>query len=596
MYVSPAKKRLYTILAVAAATMIPISVLGVLFYQDWRSNASPEEKPQDVRMSDLTETSVVISWITPDKETEGWVQYSDSADTGQGSPLALDDRDVRDGTTSRRYTHYVTLSDLSPDTKYYFVLGSGASAYKDTEGNEFSVTTASVASGAVPVPDPVYGSVTNGDNQGAIVYVTLDKDGVKSFPVSALTNDSGNFEVDLAHIRNAALDAPFDYDDDTEMIIFAQGGNVGGAVLKIAVSERDAVSMTMEENYPVTDVFADSSHLEPGDEDNPTPPDDVTPPDNTTPDDTTPPDEEPADTSGYPLGTPVAKRDVPLTKLILSTSTSETAISGILVTNVTENSFSIVWSSADSEEGSVLWGTTAGNLTGEARDSRDSMLSRSPYYVHHVSVGNLIPETTYYYTLKSGTTEYANSGIPYQITLPATEDSPPEFYSLFGEVSGTGASDSVVYGKITTSSGSSSYVSSAVDDSGTWTLSIGGIRSQNYAGYFSYTDADSLVLNVRAQGNEESETYSLGDVRDDVISLSIDAIATSASGSAFDRGLYNVISSITNLPETAINRITAIGLTVSVILIGYGSFLLYHAYESERNSRWEREVLKDLGV
>lgn len=595
MYVSPSKKRLYTIVTVVVLALIPVSVIGFLLYEDYRSQASPEERPVDVRMSDVTETSAVISWITPDKAVEGWLLYSDQSGVSDGSPLAQDDRDVRSGTIEQRTTHYVTLSNLQPDTTYYFVIGSGARTWKDQDKNEFTFDTAAVGSDTIPTPDPIYGSVTNGTGQNAIIYVTLQENGVKSSPVSALTNDSGNFEVDLAHIREADLESKFSYTDDTEMIIFAQGGDVGGAVLRISVGSEEAISLTMAEDYPVTDIFAESAQLEVEEEGEEEEEEEETPtqPPSTTPTPTPPSTEEPVAEGEYPEGTPTTRHDVPLIALILGTSTSEVGISNILISNVTENSFTVVWNSAQQEVGSIFFGTDQGDLGTEARDGRDSIVQQGSYYTHNVSVGDLVPETTYYYEIHSGSDVYDSSGSPYEITLPATEDSPPEFYSIFGEVEGTGAQDSVIIGRIVGAAGTSAYISAPVQDDGTWTLSIGGVRTLDYEDYFNYTSEDTLQLTGRTKGNEVTEEYILGDVSDSVITIELDMILPE-TGETFERGLYAYLSNLANLPETALNRLTAFGVIIALLLIGVGSYLLIRAYSSERNLRWERDVLRNV--
>ena len=429
------------------------------------------------------------------------------------------------------------------------------------------------------MPDPVYGTVTNGTNEGAIVYVTLSKDGVKSFPVSALTNDSGNFELDLAHVRTAALDDAFLYNDDTEMIIFAQGGGIGG-VLRTSVGNSDAISITMDENYSTTDIFTDESNIDVGDDnDNDNVPNYVPPEDEP---------EEPEEEEDLEDG-PMTKHDVPLTKLILGTGLPQTGNDTLTVTNVNENSFTIVWRSGSQEVGYVNYGTTADSLSGEARDTRDSLVEQGDFYMHHVTINNLVPETTYYYETHSGGVAYNDGGVSYQITLPATEDSPPDFDSVFGDVTGTAKDDAVVIARILGENGNSSDASSEVATDGTWTLSIGGIRTLDYSDYFSYTSDDTLEITLRTLGNEITREYVLGDVSDEIISLHLDMIEGEESD--FGYGLFDYISS---LPETAINRLTAIVLVVSVLFMGVGTYLLVSVYSSEKNARWEKEVLKDL--
>lgn len=608
MYTSPQKKRLYSIVTLVMILLIPISVVAFFLYEDWRARADPEERPSDVRLSDVTETSAVISWITPDKAVEGWLLYSDQSGVADGSPLSQDDRDVRSGSVEKRTTHYVTLTSLSPDTTYYFVIGSGARTWKDPDGNEFTFKTAALGSDSIPTtPDPVFGTVTNASDQNAIIYITLQKNGIKSSPVSTLVNDQGNFEVDLSHIRNANLDDKFLYDDGTEMIIFAQGGDFGGAVLRMAVGDTDAISLTMAEDYPETDIFADTSGIdvEPddgGDSSGSYNPKDTTAPNDTTDsNDTADPDtlDDTSDfdtsdmVSQYPVGMPTTRHDVPLIKLVLGASTVETGISNIQLTNVTENSFSVVWTSAEKETGSIVYGTSTDDIGSEAWDTRDSVVAHGEYYTHSISVGNLTPETTYYYEIHSGDLVYDNSGDPYEITVPATEDSPPSFFSLFGEVTGTGAQDAILVARISGKSGTSSYISSPVQDNGTWTLSLGGIRTQDHESYYAYSSDDTLAVTVRTRGNSVTEEYILGDVTDDIIEIEIN-MAELPSSASFNRGLYSYIADLANLPETAVSKIVSGVVVIGLLLIAAGTLLLIKAYSKERSLRWEQEVLREV--
>lgn len=593
MYISPRKKKQYVMVSLIFAVLIPISVGAFYVVRDWRSRASVTAVPEDVRITDITETSVILSWITPGTVVEGWVQYGTESGIGDGSPLTQDDRDVRSGTTAKRTTHYVTLSNLESGTKYYFILGSGGKSYKDPQGKEFEFTTGLMSeSGSIPTPDPVYGSVTNGNNQESIVYISIKSGGDVSSPVSALTNDGGNFEIDLSHVRTASLDSRFDYSDSDELTIFAQGGDKGGAVLKTSVGASDPVIMTMAEGYPVTDVFVDTSIIDVGDGVNDDP---AVTPDPVQPDDHVEDPEEPEDDVD---DAPSKKHDVPLTALVLGSTTTVTGISDVTVTNVTENSFTVVWCSGSREVGYVSYGSTGSNLDLDVNDSRDGILQRDAHYTHHVSVKDLTPETTYYYTINSGEIEYDDDGQSYQITTPPTESSPPEYSSILGEVVGSGAVDAVIIGSIVSTGGESSLVSTVSDENGRWILSIGGIRNDDYDGYFQYNEDDNLQLRGLTKGDEDSSTHRIGDIESEVVSISLEMMEDvgSLETGEFDRGLYSVIESLTGLPDTAINRIAVTGITVALLMIIYGSYLLLQSYISEKNRRWEKDVLKELDL
>jgi hypothetical protein len=452
MYISPKKKKTYTIISLILLFSIPLGIIGFKYFTDWRSGASVSPTPEDVRISDLTETSVTLSWVTPDKAAEGWVKYSTDSTLGDDAQISQDYRDISSGQTTTRTTHYVTVSDLSPETKYYFSIGSGGSEYKDSSGNAFDFTTASSGSyTSPPSPDPVYGTVTNGEDQSAIVYITLGTDSNKSFPISSITNDSGNFEIDLSHVRTASLSGNYSYDDSTGMSVMAQGGDRGGAVVETTAGVDNSLTLTMDEDFSTTTFFADSSSVDVSDDSS-----------------------DYLDTSQSSDTSSDDDNDVTLTSMDLPETVSASSdIENIFVTNVTENSFSVIWESDQKESGYLIYGTDSGSLSSEAVDDRDSLTSKASYYIHHVTAEDLSPETKYYYKIVSGSTQYSNSGNAYYIQTPATQSSPPASRTIVGEVTGTAQSDAVVMAKLVKSSADSSYVSATSDLDGDWIIDLG---------------------------------------------------------------------------------------------------------------------------
>ncbi len=712
MYISPAQKRRQLIIALAGILFIPAAVGAFLFYRDWRSRASPEEVPQQAYLSDMTETSVVISWITPQEKREGWIQWSQTPGVSSGSPVTQDDRDIRNGKTETRTTHYVTLTDLQPDTSYYFVIGSGKNAYKDKDGAEFTFKTPPLSDEGIPTPNPLFGSIEGGEDEQAIVYVVLENaNGQKSFPVSTLTNQRGNFEVDLSHIRTSDTRSRFSYTDTTKLYLFAQGGDLGGALEELTVADKEDVDTQLEEGVSGDAVMPDTAKLPVADTDDVEPctpqcdgkecgsdgcgstcgtcDDDATcsvdgvcevcEPDcdgkecgsdgcgstcGTCDDGATcsadgvcevcEPDcdgrecgsngcggscgmcdngytcnvsgvceEGPCvpncagrvcgnDGCGGSCGTcsngltcslsgscekqilpPSNVQDVPLSQLIPGGTSPSGDIESITLANVTENSFTVSWISSALEEGSVLYGESADDISNEALDTRDNLVTKGRYYTHHVTVTGLTPETTYYYEIQSGGELYNDGGYPYELLTPETESSPPAFYAVIGEISGSAKADSTIIAKITGTGGQSSLVSTDVGSDGTWSLSLGGVRTQDYTDYFTFTPEDTLELTVKTKGNQLTRSYLLADIEDDLISIQLNMIESGQTG--FDRGIYAEIgTTIDELPITAINRVTVMGLSLSAALIVSGLSVFLVTHRGAKNERWEQGFLKKL--
>src|SRR3990167_3047971 len=75
--------------------------------------ASPEEAPKEVKITNISDNSFSVSWVTPDKQNLGFLAYGNTEKLGK---TTNDDRDASG--TQPRYTHHVTLKNLLPSTLY----------------------------------------------------------------------------------------------------------------------------------------------------------------------------------------------------------------------------------------------------------------------------------------------------------------------------------------------------------------------------------------------------------------------------------------------------------------------------------------------
>ena len=118
------------------------------------SNASPEFLPSQIKITNLSDSGLTISWIT-DSATSGFVVYDKSTALNQ---TALDDRDQLSGQTGSFKNHYVTLKNLQPQTTYYYRLVSGSQTYNQT-AKPLEIITASLIQGSLPPSDVATGTI-----------------------------------------------------------------------------------------------------------------------------------------------------------------------------------------------------------------------------------------------------------------------------------------------------------------------------------------------------------------------------------------------------------------------------------------------------
>lgn len=215
------KKKIFDLIsALVLLIALPVGIFLVGQQTGFFSEASPEEEPQDVKVTNISDNSFTVSWLTPDKATAGFLVYGETEKLGV---TASDDRD-KSGQSSR-FTHHVTVKNLDPSTIYYFKIGSGKKTYDDA-GENFSINTAPTTADPPAVADPAYGKVTDSAGVAAgdvLVYLTVDGGTL----LSSYTRVDGNWLITLNNARTKDLSTYIAYKptgDSVDFFVNANGG------------------------------------------------------------------------------------------------------------------------------------------------------------------------------------------------------------------------------------------------------------------------------------------------------------------------------------------------------------------------------------
>lgn len=207
------------------------------------SSASVEETPKNVKITNQSDSSFVVSWVT-DLATTGYVQYGEGEDGLE--MIVSDERDLEKGAVEKYFTHYVVLQGLKPETEYNFKIGSGKSTF-DLEGIPYKVTTGPRIS-QPPAADVAYGQVVTASKDpadGAIVYMQLAEGTMQS----ALVKPSGSWVISLSAVRKVNLTENLTYDlENGQVSVLAEGGPMGNA----------SVMTTTAKDSPVPDIILGS--------------------------------------------------------------------------------------------------------------------------------------------------------------------------------------------------------------------------------------------------------------------------------------------------------------------------------------------------
>jgi len=178
-------------------------------------------------------------------------------------------------------------------------------------------------------------------------------------------------------------------------------------------------------------------------------------------------------------------------------------ISDIRITNVTDKSFSISWLTDVAAGGQVNYGVTPalGSTRGHDPDIGTST------YVHHVTIGGLAPNTTYYFDVVSNGGIDDNGGAHYQFTTPDSLSVPGVDY-VFGTVyqqdGTTPVPGAVAYVTLVDRDGSgspggSATLSAVTNSGGVWFVNLASVRMGDYSTFFAYTAAGGDDLHIQVQ-------------------------------------------------------------------------------------------------
>ncbi|MBD3363475.1 hypothetical protein GF362_07205 [Candidatus Dojkabacteria bacterium] len=223
--------------AFAAFIVSTVILILVIIIKGGKVNAD------NIIVTNLKDTSATVFYTT-DKPTIGKVTVNNT--------VYYDDRDIQEKDVGiyeynsekaqKRFTHHVTIRDLSPETTYTYEIQDAK--YKEGENNNF--TTNPILKD-INSPDPVYGRVFDANKKavsdGTVLFKRETEDGTKSqFISSVIANGSYSFDVQHLYINDySGLFQGTDSDDETIGFFADTGKSVNEAKLIFKASEDQPV-------------------------------------------------------------------------------------------------------------------------------------------------------------------------------------------------------------------------------------------------------------------------------------------------------------------------------------------------------------------
>ncbi len=216
------------------------------------------EIPENVQISNITDSSFTLSYTTGAKTT-GTVVFGIDPQFGQ---VAVDLRDLQaGGATIPRQVHYITVTNLNPDSLYYFGIQSGSTTF--LQGDlPYETTTASANPGAAANPPVIVGSVHLPDGSiplDGIVSIRAESASNAASPesnsasqlVSVPLRQDGSYTVPVDSLRTEDLESAYVFTAATvlHMTILGAAGKSEVRLLASQANPVPQVSLTTDYDF-----------------------------------------------------------------------------------------------------------------------------------------------------------------------------------------------------------------------------------------------------------------------------------------------------------------------------------------------------------
>jgi len=175
------------------------------------SHSSESATPKEVTISNVTDTTFTVSWIT-DAATNTLIRYNGSGLFTTQNTL-VDDRDGE--LPEQRFVHAVSISQLSPETAYSFEIVSDGLTYKN---DRYKVATGPILGSPTYTLEPAFGTISNELHErldSGIVYASFEGSQILSSLV-----DNGAWVIPLGRLRANDVSRYFVPNNDTEERLF----------------------------------------------------------------------------------------------------------------------------------------------------------------------------------------------------------------------------------------------------------------------------------------------------------------------------------------------------------------------------------------
>jgi len=179
-------------------------------------------------------------------------------------------------------------------------------------------------------------------------------------------------------------------------------------------------------------------------------------------------------------------------------ATPQTTPKNIQLSNISDTSFSVSFTTDEMTPGFVKYGTSATDLKQQTSDDRDQLTgSIGSFTTHHITLRGLQPNTPYFYVIGTGSNStFDNSGTAYSTATFARAGTPGAAQTAYGTILGAAGSPAVGAIVSATAPGVGT-LSTIVKESGSWAIPLSNARTTE-GKYADLALLSSMTLSVQA--------------------------------------------------------------------------------------------------
>lgn len=171
----------------------------------------------------------------------------------------------------------------------------------------------------------------------------------------------------------------------------------------------------------------------------------------------------------------------------------------VRITNITNNSFSVSYTTENKTSGSINYGKdkTLGQNALDDRDQTNGGLNQ--YLIHIITARDLTPSTKYYFTITNGNKVYTTNGADFEVTTSPslTETSNPQI-TLNGQIinaNGLPPTESIVY----LAAENSQVFSTITDKNGRYSFSLSQLRTKDLQSNYNFNTSQTVKMLVTGE-------------------------------------------------------------------------------------------------